>query len=242
MENASYTTLTRQAGLLREMQVVAHNIANTNTPGFKAERLIFQEFLSNPQSRDSLSFVTDIGTARDMDTGPLSSTGNTFDIALSGDGFFTIETPLGERYTRHGRFQLDGERQLVTSEGYPVLGQNGPLTIPTDEGEISIASDGTITTEDTQVGQIQVVTFEDPQQLRKAASGLFIAPDGVDAQEPDTVQMVQGMVEESNVQPILEITRMMGIHRTHDSVARMLRQENDRVKDMIDTLGKPAQA
>lgn len=242
MENTTYIGLSRQAGLRRAMDVVAHNIANANTPGFKSERLIFQEFLANPESRDSLSYVQDVGTARDMDNGPISSTGNTFDIALNGEGFFTIETPLGERYTRHGRFQLDGERQLVTSEGFPVLGQNGPLTIPTDEGEISIASDGTITTEDTEVGQIQIVTFEDPQQLRKAASGLFIAPEDAEPQEPETVQMAQGMIEESNVQAILEITRMMDIHRTHDSVARMLRQEDERVKGMIDALGQPAQA
>lgn len=241
MENTTYIGLSRQTALRRAMDVVANNIANTNTPGFKAERLIFHEFMTNPQSKDRLSFVTDIGTARDLKSGPLTSTGNTFDLALADEGYFVIETPLGERYTRSGRFQLDGERQLVTSEGYPVLGQGGPLTIPTDEGEIAIAADGTITTEDSNVGQIQVVTFDDQQELRKAASGLFIAPDGVQPQALDTVHMVQGMVEESNVQPILEITRMMDIHRTHDSVARMLRQEDERVKDMITALGRAPQ-
>lgn len=242
MENTTYIGLSRQAGLRRAMDVIAHNIANANTPGFKSERLVFEEYLSNPQARDSISFVQDVGNARDMDPGPLTSTGNPFDIALTGDGFFTVETPLGERYTRLGRFQLDAEGQLVTSLGHPVLGENGPLTIPTDEGPVTIASDGTISTELGQVGQIAVVTFEDPQLLRKAASGLFIAPDDVEPQAPETIQLAQGMIEESNVQAILEVTRMIDIHRTHDSVARMIRQENDRVKDMIDALGKPIQA
>lgn len=243
MENTTYIGLSRQLGLRRAMDVVAHNIANADTPAFKAERLVFREYLANPDSKDELSFVQDVGMARDLSNGPLVTTGNDFDVAITEQaGYFVIDTPLGERYTRHGRFQLDADGQLVTGVGYPVQGQNGPITIDDDGGRISIASDGTISNNTGVLGKIRVVDFEDPQQLRKAANGLFSAPPEAEAEEIDTPSLAQGMIEESNVQPILELTRMMQINRTHESVTRFLKQEDDRIKDMIDKLGRQGQA
>ncbi|MEQ8442030.1 MAG: flagellar basal-body rod protein FlgF [Alphaproteobacteria bacterium] len=243
MENTTYIALSRQIGLRREMDIVAQNIANANTPAFKGERLIFREFLSTSESSDELSFVQDVGTARDTTNGPLVSTGNALDVAITREeGFFVVDTPLGERYTRHGRFQLDEEGTLVTSTGYPVMGAGGPITIDGEEGPIAIAIDGTISNDEGVVDQLRVVDFEDTQQLRKAANGLYTAPPDVEPEEMDDPQLAQGMIEESNVQPILELTRMMDIHRTHDSVARFLKQEDDRIKDMLDRIGRPAQA
>lgn len=238
MENTSYIAMSRQASLRRSMDIVANNIANANTPAYKAERMVFQEYLAKPARGEQLSFVQDVGTARDLSSGPLSTTGNDFDVALSDEGYFVVDTPLGDRYTRHGRFQLDAAGQLVTGTGYPVQGQAGPINIPTNSGRISIAGDGTVSNDTGVLGKIRVVTFDDEQKLRKAANGLFsAAPD----MTPDAVQqpkMVQGMIEESNVQAVLELTRMMDINRTHESVTKFIQREDDRMKDMIDKLGR----
>lgn len=239
MENTSYIAMSRQLGLRRAMDAVAHNIANANTPAFKAERLVFREYLAKPEHKEELSYVQDVGMARDLSSGPLTTTGNDFDIAMTDEtGYFVVETPLGERYTRHGRFQLDGEGQLVTQQGYPVLGQGGPITIPTEGGRISIASDGTISNDEGQIGRIRTVSFEDEQLLRKAANGLYSAPPELDPQEVATPSMAQGMIEGSNVQPILELTRMLDINRTYSSVTRFTQREDERIKDMIDRLGR----
>ena len=230
MENTSYIAMSRQAALRRSMDIVANNIANANTPAFKAERMMFQEYLAKPTKDDKLSFVEDVGTARDLSSGPLTTT-----------GYFVVDSPLGERYTRHGRFQLDANGQLVTGTGYPVQGQAGPINIPEDGGRISIAGDGTISNDEGILGKLQVVTFEDEQKLRKAANGLFIADPDVDPQQVAQPSMMQGMIEGSNVQAVLELTRMMDINRAHESVAKLIQREDDRIKDMIDKLGRAPQ-
>jgi flagellar basal-body rod protein FlgF len=223
------------------MDIVANNIANANTPAYKAERMVFQEYLAKPTKDEKLSFVQDIGTARDLSSGPLTTTGNDFDIALSDEGYFVVDTPLGERYTRHGRFQLDSNGQMVTGIGNPVQGQAGPIIIPENSGRISIAGDGTVSNDTGVLGKLQVVTFEDEQQLRKAANGLFSAPPDLPPQALAQPSMVQGMIEDSNVQPVLELTRMMDINRMHESVTNFIQREDDRMKDMIDKLGRVPQ-
>ena len=241
MENTSYIAMSRQAALRRSMDIVANNIANANTPAFKAERMVFQEYLAKPTKDEKLSFVEDVGTARDLSSGPLTTTGNDFDIALSDEGYFVVDSPLGERYTRHGRFQLDANGQLVTGSGYPVQGQAGPINIPEDGGRIRIAGDGPGSNDDGILGKLQVVTFEDEQKLRKAANGLFIADPDMNPQQVAQPSMMQGMIEESNVQAVLELTRMMDINRAHESVAKLIQREDDRIKDMIDKLGRAPQ-
>lgn len=239
MENATYIGLSRQLGLRREMDVVAHNIANANTPGYRAERMVFREFLAEPAAGEEVSFVQDVGLARDLSEGPLTATGNTFDVALNGAGYFSIESPLGERYTRHGRFQLDANGQLVTQTGDPVLGANGPIAVPTDGGPVTIASDGTMSNDNGIFGKLRVVTFEDEQRLQKSANSLYSTPQDMPPQPVATPGMTQGMLEGSNVRAILEMTRMIGVQRTHDSVARFLQQEDERQKKMVEILGQP---
>lgn len=237
MENALYIGLSRQAALRREMDVIAHNIANTNTPAYKGEKMIFEEFLVKPGDGERISLVQDIGLSRDLSEGPAQPTGNPFDVAIHGDGYFAVETPLGERYTRHGRFQLDANNQLVTSAGHPVQGQAGPVTIPAGGGPISIAADGTISNEDGIIGVLQVVNFEDEQALRRAANGLYSTED----QEPQAVDnptMSQGMIEGSNVESILEMTRMMTVSRRYQSLKSFMDKEDERLTQMITTLGK----
>ena len=180
MESPWLIAISRQAALQRDMDAVANNIANANTPGYKAERMLFSEYLVRPQRNAPLSFVQDRGMMRDLREGPLTKTGNTLDLALTGDGYFTVDTPNGPRYTRSGRFQLDADRRIVDERGEPVLGDAGqPISIPIDRNVITIApdgtvsanTDGTVATDTAIVGKIGVVTFANPRSMKRIQRG-----------------------------------------------------------------------
>jgi flagellar basal-body rod protein FlgF len=228
--------------LRRQLDIVANNVANASTPAFKGERMIFAEFLGGRSGvgNGRLSFVHDIGTERDTRQGPMTQTGNPLDLAIQGDGYFTVQTPLGARYTRNGRWQMDAQGQLVTAQGYPLLDDgNRPVQIPQGATDISIGKDGTINTSLGAAGRIGLVGFGSEQALRPAANGLYVTDAQPQPAAPET-SVVQGMIEESNVQPILEITRMMSLSRSFNFAKEMLDGENDRVKSAIDKLGKVA--
>lgn len=235
MENSVYIAMSRQAALEREMDITAHNLANVNTPSYKAEKLVFREFLVDTQTRaPGLSYVQDLGQYRVMDDGPIRQTGNPLDVAISGDGFFVADTELGDRYTRHGRFQLDADGTLVTGTGEPIQGLAGPIVIPPGESDISIAADGVISGSNGQLGQLRVVRFENTEDLRRAANGMFTSQeDPVDVGDP---RLVQGSLEDSNVEAVVELTKMMRISRDHKRVKTFLDQEDRRMRDMIDKL------
>lgn len=242
METPTYIALSRQMGLRRHMDIVANNIANMNTPAYKAERLIFVEYLQNDKTasnKDELSFVQDIGTMRDTSEGPLIKTDNPFDLAISGEGYFTIETPLGNRYTRHGRFQLDAENRMVTGQGNPVLDDgNQQITIAPGSGRVSISTDGTVSTNDGVIAKLGLVKFADEQQLKRGANNLYNTPDDQPPQPVDKPRIMQGMLEESNVQAVTELTRMIDVLRTHQSIGRAIEQEHDRQMKAINKLAR----
>ena len=227
----------------REVEVAAHNIANVDTNAFKGERVIFQEYISAPSFRERHSFVDDLGTARDTSKGGFKSTGNQFDLALADEhNFFVIETPMGPRYTRNGRFQLDAERTLVTQQGYPVMGDGDQITIPPAATRLTIAGDGTIN-DDANFGvtidTLQIVRIDDPDMLKRAANSLYIADPDFDPPEAETPAVVQGMLESSNVKAITELTRMMELNRMYTAVNKFVEKEDERIKRMIDKLATP---
>lgn len=246
METPTYIALSRQLGLRRHMDIVANNIANMNTPAFKAERLIFVEYLKKPTnntSKDEQSFVQDIGTMRDTSEGPLVKTDNPFDLAVSGEGYFTIETPLGDRYTRHGRFQLDAENRLVTGQGNPVLDSGGSqITIPLNSGPISVGTDGTLSSGNGIVAKLGLVKFADEQQLRRGANNLYSVPEDQQPQAVEKPRIMQGMLEESNVEAITELTRMIDIMRTYQSIGKAIEQEHERQLKAINRVARHSQA
>jgi len=212
-----------------------------NTPAYKAERLIFIEHLQKPINNDNQSFAQDIGTMRNTSEGPLVKTDNPFDLAVSGDGYFTVETPLGNRYTRHGRFQLDAESRLVTGQGNPVLDSGGsPINIPANGGRVEISGDGTLSTDAGPIAKLGLVKFEDEQQLRRSANNLYIAPDDQEPQEVEKPKIAQGMLEESNVQAISELNEMIKIHRSHQSLGRAIQQEHERQMKAISRISRSA--
>src|SRR5256885_11485948 len=212
MENASLVGLSRQMALQRELNVVANNIANLNTTGFKADNVVFHEFLMPGAHANQfagsdrrLSFVQDRATWLDQSQGPIEQTGNPLDVAMSGNTFLTVQTPRGERYTRNGALQINAQGQLVTSEGLQVIGQNGPIVFQPGDREISISTDGAVSvreganTTDTQRGKLKFASFTDPRMLLKDGTSTFRPPNGMQVDTPTTVRINQGAIEKSNV-------------------------------------------
>ncbi|HLI21152.1 MAG TPA: flagellar basal-body rod protein FlgF [Stellaceae bacterium] len=238
MENSTYIALSGQNARERQMDVLANNIANLSTPGFKAEQTMFQEYLSKaPNGGDPSSYVEIAGNSRDMSQGPLTHTGNPLDIALNGPGFFSVSTPNGTEYTRNGHLQLDPQGELVTSSGFVVQSENGsPIVIPTGAGQITIGSDGTVSTRQGTIAKVGVVNFDDPQSLSEDQGGLFTTTQT--ATPITTTQVEQGTIEESNVQPILEMTKLMTVSRDIGTAKSFADGEHNRLKNAIDRLGK----
>src|SRR6476620_3204087 len=252
MENASLVGLSRQMALQRELDVVSNNIANLNTTGFKADNVVFQEFLM-PGARANqfagcdrqLSFVHDRATWLDLSQGPVEHTGNPLDVAIGGNAFLTVQTPRGERYTRNGALQINAQGQLVTSEGLQVIGQNGPIVFQPNDRDISIGVDGLISvregqnTTDSQRSKLQLASFERPQQLEKDGTSTYRAPNGVTPQAAGTdVRVDQGVIEKSNVNSVMEMTRMVEVTRTYTQIASMLQNQSDMRRSAIEKLAE----
>ncbi|WP_373636862.1 flagellar hook-basal body complex protein [Yoonia sp. BS5-3] len=236
MDNASYTTLTRQSGLMREMQTLANNIANASTTGFRAEEVMFSEHIKAlGPSASSLSMAT-AAVRNTVDTqGTLTQTGGTFDLAIEGDGFFLIETPNGQRLTRAGAFTPNENGDLVTADGYPVLDPGGaPVFVPQGLGSVGIGADGTISAGGQPVGQVGLVRPLEPAQMIRESGVMFDAPDGFEA-IPDG-RMLQGFLEASNVNPILQVSRMIEVQRAYELGQNFLDKEDERIRSVIEAM------
>ncbi len=235
MENISYILVSRQKTLRNALDVVANNIANVNTHGFKRESLNFREYVEKPEPGFQYSFVEDVGHYRDFATGPIENTGNTFDLAINGEGWFQISTPEGVKYTRQGSFQLDQDDRLVTHQGYPVLDEDElEITVPFDEGAISISSDGTVSTQFETVAKISLVAFDETQALNRGPNNLYTT-DQIPNQVANS-QITQGALEGSNVQAIVELSKMINVHRSHDRITRSLETDYQRQLSTLDRL------
>ena len=236
MDAAGYTTLTRQSGLMREMQTVANNIANISTTGFRREGVIFSEYIRQMEEDPSLSMARASGRQIDLTQAGLSQTGGIFDLAIQGDGFFLIETPQGERLTRAGSFTPSPEGELVTMDGNRLLDAGGaPVFVPPGARSLSIGQDGTMSADGEPVAQIGLWQPTDPNSLRHQAGTLFSAS-GV---EPaDTGIVMQGFLEDSNVEPVSEIARMISVQRGYELGQKFLEAEDARIRGVIQTLGR----
>ncbi len=240
MENTAYIALSRQGALRREMAVIANNIANMNTTAYKGESMMFVEHLVKSKGSQSfipqkLAYARDVAQYQNLAEGPLKQTGNPLDIAIHGEGYFVVDTPEGERYTRNGRLNLSGEGQLVNQNNLPILSNAGtPFFFSPDDKNISIGSDGVVSTNNGQVGKIQVVKFDDPQNLQKRSGGLLSTEE--QPTEVENPGVLQGSLEGSNVNPISEITKMIEVQRAYDSVKSFIDKEDQRQKKMIQEL------
>lgn len=234
MDNATYTTLTRQSGLMREMQVVANNIANAATTGFRQEGVVFSEFVKRIDGGASLSMATAAVRSTSAMQGTLTQTGGPLDLAIEGEGFFLIQTPQGERLTRNGHFSASAEGELVTADGYAVLDQGGaPVFLPPDTMDLSFAPDGTLSSGGIPVAQIALVQPVDPSDLVRETGVMFRADAGVAPSE--TGRINQGFLESSNVDPISQIARMIEVQRAYEMGQSLLEREDERIRTAIKT-------
>ena len=237
MDSTGYITLTRQSGLMREMQVVANNIANSATAGFRQEGVVFSEYVSGIRGGASLSMGHGNVRKTSFEQGALNQTGGTFDFAIEGDGYFLIETPQGERLTRAGSFTPNGEGDLVTNDGYRVLDAGGaPVFVPPDARTITVSPDGTMSADGALVGQIGLVQPTGTLGMIRENGVMFRAEDGFEPS--DTARVMQGFVESSNVDPIGQLTRMIEIQRAYEMGQSFLDSEDERVRRAMDAMLK----
>lgn len=242
MENAQLIGLSRQVALRRQLDVVANNMANINTSGFKNEALLFEEYVM-PVAKDQgfeypdqpLSYTQDWATVHDFATGAIMQTGGTFDVALQGDGFLTVQTPDGPRYTKNGELKLDNTGLLVTNNGHPVLSRGGEVRFGPEETNITFGEDGSILSSAGNKGELAIVRFENAQVLSREGSNLFSG--GTPIQDRLT-QVVQGFVERSNVSGITEMANMIRINRAYQSLTQIMKRQDDLRSQAIQTLGK----
>lgn len=241
IENAQLISLSRQIALQRQMDVVANNMANINTTGFKAENILFEEYVM-PVARDQdfprldqpLSYVQDWATIHDLAGGAMVQTGNALDVALNGDGFFAIQTPGGERWSKSGAFQLSANGTLVDVNGNPVLGEAGPIQFGPEENGILIAADGSVSSSAGPKGRLRLVEFANPQELTREGTNLFAGGTPVAA---TNTRAMQGFVERSNVSGVSEMAEMIRVTRAYESAANLAQKQDELRRSAIQRLG-----
>ena len=243
MDNALYVGLSRQMVLRRQMDIVANNIANVDTTGFKVESLMTKEVPGPPaftmQGPRPVKFVGTDGVARDFGQGSLRRTDSPLDMAIEGQGFFKVTTKDGERYTRDGRFKTDSNGRLATQNGDVVADDGGgEITLDPEKGAITISQDGTISQGTERVAKLGIVDFATASTLEKVGDNLYKNSSNQQAQPLADGKVRQGMLEGSNVQPIVQITRMIEVSRAYEQMARVMDAQSELAKTAIERMGK----
>ena len=249
MQNALYVSLSKQVALRREMDVIANNLANMDTNGFKANDVTFEEYLSSkariahPSPTDRrVSYVRESGSTTDFSAGALQQTGGTLDLAIRGEGYFVVETPQGDRYTRNGAFTMNEKGELVNMQGYRVRGQNGPIQFDQQDSNITFSREGTITAingiqnQVIERAKLNIVRFNNENALVREGEGLYAAVGQTAQPATEKTSVTQGSLEKSNVRPIIEMSRMLEVMRTYQSLSSMMTKTDDLRKTAIDKL------
>lgn len=235
MDSAGYVALGRQSGLMREMQVVANNIANLSTTGYRREGLVFAEHLARLEGEASLSLAHATGRVVDLTQAGLVQTGGAFDLAIQGEGFFLVETPEGNRLTRAGAFTPNQAGELVTAEGFRLLDAGGaPVFVPPGAA-VAVGQDGTLSANGEAVARIGLWRPTDLTALRHQSGTLF---DGGEVEPAEDGILMQGYLEESNVNPVAEVARMIEVQRAYEMGQKFLEDEDSRARTVIQTLGR----
>jgi flagellar basal-body rod protein FlgF len=245
MENATTIALSRLAAQSRAMDVTANNLANAGTPGYRAERMVFADWLvrePNPANADSLppggrvlAYTQDRATYREQQIGTFTPTANPLDLAIGANGFFTVLTPTGPRLTRAGHFERAQDGRVVDGAGNPLLDINGkPLQLAPADTVLSVASNGMLSSQNGQIGQIGVVAPRDPNRMR--AEGARLLATDSPTSKVDDPQISEGNLEDSNVQPIHETVLMMTTLREFQFTSQFIQAEADRQQAAIDKI------
>jgi flagellar basal-body rod protein FlgF len=220
MDNSIYITVSGQAAMFQDMETTANNIANASTPGYNAQKLTFRDFLqSDGSAKDAYA---DAPTQyRDTSGGPITVTNNPFDLAISGPGYFQIDTPLGKRFTKSGNFQINGDGTMVNVMGYPVLGTDGgQISIPEGSKNVEINSAGQISADGADVGQVGIMEFDNEQAMQRLGNSLYTTDE--QPKPAVTARVMQGAIEGSNVSPVTEMVHVMAISRSVGNTAKFI--------------------
>jgi len=240
MDMTQLVCLSQQLADYQSMDAIANNLANVSTPGYKRETPLFQEYVEQfapaegETGQQAVSFVQQMGSFRDLSEGHFDLTGAPFDVALNGQGYFVIQTANGPLYTRNGHFTLDGSGRIVNDNGDPVQGTGGDISVSANDGDIHIASDGTVSGTNGQIGQLNIVDFPNDRALVKEGDSLYSTTQAPQSAADATVQ--QGAVEVANVRPVIEISNMIEVMRSYQSTMNMTQTLSDLQRQTIDKL------
>jgi flagellar basal-body rod protein FlgF len=238
MDSGLYSSYSGVKALAEMLEVLSNNLANVNTTGFKSDETFFRIYNhalaeSTMQPLDKAINDSSVvqGTTVNFQPGPSTTTGRDLDVALEGQGFFVVETPNGVRYTRNGNFNLNAQGRLVTSEGFTVLGKQGPIILK--PGKVDIAQNGDIQVNGMRADSLRIVDFSDKRQLEKVGNSLFNPRSGAASEiEANTAVVRQGNLEQSNVNPVRQMTLMISMIRQFESLQKsiqmMMNTMNDR--------------
>lgn len=243
MDTSLYVNLSYQSSLTRRLELIANNIANVNTTGFKAERVMFDDVLVKGGGNRDIAFVIDRASYTDFNTGSITQTGNQLDVAVVGDGWLSVETADGVRYTRDGRFTISPDQELVAVDGSPVLDRNGGrIVIPQEAQTVDISQSGAISVMiqgeplPIDIAQLGIYNFDQPQQLTRQESGRFSTGEAPGLFETGQVQ--QFAIETANINPIKEIIKLMELSRSYTQVAKSSSDIHEQKKDSIGRLAR----
>jgi flagellar basal-body rod protein FlgF len=242
MDSSVYIVLSRQLAQFRDMEISANNIANTNTPGYSAQKLVFSQYMvDNGKTGKKDAYADAAYDYRDTTGGAIQNTGNPLDLAISGKGYFQVETPLGTRYTKSGSFQVSSEGTLVNVNGYPVLGNdNSQISIPLGSRTIEINALGQIKANGQTAGQVGVVEFQNEQALNRRGNSLYEAAET--PQPAQTARVLQGAIEASNVNGVTELVRVMELSRSFASSSKFIETIYDLERKTSSTLSRSKQS
>ncbi len=238
MENSVYIGLSKQVVLKENMDIIAQNVANVNTPGYRGQNMIFSEYIEDPRyMKEDIALVLDYGQYQVTDPGNVKDTGAPLDIALVGSGFLGIQTPEGIQYTRAGNLTKDAEGVIRNARGMAVASEGGgEIVIPGDAKEIRIDKKGIVSTDQGQIAQLMIVEFDNYQELNPAGNGLYVTPEA--GRPAENTAVIQGKLEGSNVQAVVEMTRMIDVLREYQAVQNMMQSEHERLRSSAQRLAK----
>jgi len=229
----------------RRHEIISRNLAHAQMPGYRRQAVMHasRETQFAEDLRDAIQFeahgVSSGQVMTDFTPGILEHTGHPLDMAIQGNGFFVVEGPQGPLYTRNGTFQLDSTGKLVTADQLPVRGTNGEITLPPNASlsSLHVGLDGTIYSDSTEVGKLEIVDFSNPQKLLPAGATLFSAPpDMLPSEIQATVQ--QNMRERSNVSPIQELVDLIAAQRQQEAAQRSMTAISESVGKNINVQGR----
>jgi flagellar basal-body rod protein FlgF len=233
MNAAMYKAVSGSVAQMRRLDVATQNLANLKTAAYKGQRLAFGEVLAQtPDAAERTGGMVAIAEQRtDFSQGELQHTGNDFDLAIDGEGFFVVQGRQGRRYTRQGTFTLSPAGTMMNAAGESVMGEDGPIQV--SGKKIEVTPQGVVRSEAGEMGRLRIVGFADPRGLTKEARGLYRAPDGTAPRPAAEYRVLQGSVEQSNVNPIDAMVTLITLHRQFEAYGKVLQMMDSATGKML---------